>query len=264
MISRYPARSCAELFQADPDIPSGYYWIQTTGSGAARLWCNMELTCGPNNINGWTRVAFLNVSDSNTTTCLNDGFRLLTSSRGVRYCERLTGGYGCTEHIFPTNGINYNRVCGRVTGIQIGTVDGVERTADLQNIYSPYIDGISLTYGDPRQHIWSFIGYFSSRYPNCPCSNGSSSSTLDVVGQDFFCESGTNLESFAGYRVFDEDPLWDGMMCLSTEAPCCNGLPWFHKELVNTVSDNISFRVCCDQEKTDEDIAFTLVELYVQ
>ena len=260
MVSRYPALSCSELLQNNPNAPSGYYWLRSSrDGGSARVWCNMELTCGPN-VTGWARVAFLNLTD-NSTSCPNAGFQLLTSSGGVRYCERVTGGYGCNEHIFSSSGIGYNKVCGRVTGIQIGTADVFEGPT---NIDEPYVDGVSLTYGNPRQHIWTFIGYYSAIFNNCPCSSGSTTNILDFVGQDYFCESGTNENGFSGTRVFDEDPLWDGLMCTDTEVPCCTGPPWFYKPLTSSVSDDISFRLCSDQGEVDEEMAFTLIEIYVQ
>ena len=221
----------------------------------------MELACGPSNISGWARVAFLNLSDS-TSDCPNaQGFRLVTSTNGVRYCERVTEGYGCNEHIFPTNGLNYDRVCGRVTGVQIGTADVFQGPNDINE---PYVDGVSLTYGNPRQHIWTFVGYYSALFPECPCSTGSTRTPYDFIGQDYFCESGTNTENFNGTMVFDQDLLWDGQMCTNTEVPCCNGAPWFYKSLGITVSDDISFRLCSDQGGLDEEMGFTLVEIYVQ
>lgn len=258
MISRYPAASCAELLQLNRATPSGYYWLRATGGDATRVWCNMELTCGLN-IMGWARVAFLNLSDS-TTSCPSNT-ELSISSRSVRYCERSTTGPGCDEHIFPSNGIRYDKVCGRVTGIQIGTADMVQGSRDIDQ---PYVDGVSLTYGNPRQHIWTFIGSSSDINSNCPCSTGSTVTPLDFIGQDYFCESGTNEASISGTRVFDEDALWDGMMCTNTEVPCCNGPPWFYKQLANFISNDISFRLCSDQGGTNETTAFTLVEIYVQ
>ena len=259
MISRYPAASCAEVLNLNSSAMSGYYWLQTRSGGSSRMWCNMELTCGPD-ITGWARVAYLDLSNT-ASSCPNNRFTLLTSSRGVRYCERVTLGFGCDEHIYPTNGINYDKVCGRVTGIQIGTADVL---AQPRNINEPYVDGVSLTYGNPRQHIWTFIGYYSAIMNECPCSTGSTRTTFDFIGQDYFCESGTNTTGFSGTEVFDQDPLWDGLMCTNTEVPCCNGPPWFYKALTSRVSDDISFRLCSDQGDTDEEMGFTLIEIYVQ
>ena len=261
MTSRYPATNCAELLQTNPNTPSGFYWIQTTDSGSTRVWCNMELACGPRNITGWARVGLLNLSDS-AVDCPNvDRFRLQTSTNGVRYCERVIPGGGCEEHIFQTNGVNFNSVCGRVSGVQIGSADVFEGPNDIN---MPYVDGVSLTYGNPRQHIWTFVGYYSALFPRCPCSTGSTTTPFDFIGQDYFCESGTNTENFPGTMVFDQDLLWDGQMCTDTEVPCCNGAPWFYKSLGTTVSEDISFRLCSDQGGIDEEMGFTLVEIYVQ
>ena len=261
MTSRYPAMDCAELLQTNPSTKSGFYWIQVSGGIPIRVWCNMELVCGPSNITGWARVGFLNLSDS-TVDCPSR-FQEQTSTNGVRYCRRVEASSGCEEHIFQTNGLNFGRLCGRVTGIQIGTVDGFapERLDDINN---PYIDGVSLTYGNPRQHIWTFAGYYSAIYPECPCSNGSMRIPFDFIDQNYFCESGTNTDDFSETIVFDEDLLWDGKMCTNTEIPCCNGAPWFYRSLEATISENISFRLCSDQERMDEDMGFTLVEIYVQ
>ena len=260
VVSRYPAISCAELLQLNRATPSGYYWLRAADGNATRVWCNMELTCGPLNTTGWARVALLNLSEP-TTSCPRN-MVLLTSTRGVRYCEKgSTTAPGCDEHIFPSNGIRYDKVCGRVTGIQIGTADMFQGSRDIDQ---PYVDGVSLTYGSPRQHIWTFIGSSSDTNNNCPCSTGSRVTPLDFIGQDYFCESGTSEAGFSGTRVFDEDALWDGMMCTNTEVPCCRGPPWFYKPLMNSVSDDISFRLCSDQSGANETIAFTLVEIYVQ
>ena len=259
MTSRYPATDCAELLQTNPNTPSGFYWIQ---GSSTQVWCNMELACGPNSITGWARVGFLNLSDS-TVDCPNvDGFQLQTSTNGVRYCERVAAYSGCEEHIFQTDGLSFDRVCGRVTGIQIGTADVFQGPNDIN---MPYVDGVSLTYGnDPRQHLWTFIGYYSALYPECPCSTGSTRTPFDFIGQNYFCESGTNTENFPGTTVFDQDLLWDGQMCTNTEVPCCNGAPWFYRSLGKTVSEDISFRLCSDQGGMDEEMGFTLVEIYVQ
>lgn len=261
MTSRYPATDCAELLQTNPSTPSGFYWLRATGSGSTRVWCNMELACGPNSITGWARVGFLNLSD-NAIDCPNvDRFRLQTSTGGVRYCERVTAGSGCEEHIFQTNGLSFDRVCGRVTGIQIGTPDVFQGPNDIN---MAYVDGVSLTYGNPRQHLWTFVGSNTSAVSWCPCSTGSTTTPFDFIGQDYFCESGTNMQIVPGTTIFDQDLLWDGQMCTNTEVQCCSGLPWFYRSLGTTITEDISFRLCSDQGGTDEEVGFTLVEIYVQ
>ena len=77
---------------------------------------------------------------------------------------------------YPTFGLTYSRVCGRITAYQDGAPDALDRLVfyDYQ-IDAPYIDGISLTHGS-RQHIWSFVGSagemgnFMTNWV-CACSN---------------------------------------------------------------------------------------------
>ena len=53
--------------------------------------------------------------------------------------------------------------------------------------------GQQLTYGSPRQHIWSFAGGFNENNPKCPCSSNSGSCAISsIIGNDYFCESGTS------------------------------------------------------------------------
>ena len=134
------------------------------------------------------------------------------------------------------------------------------------------MDGISLTRGYPRKHIWTFISGLQENFifaPNgedeCPCSTGSSQTLPSFVGNDYFCESGC-----PGYHQFNtlyfHDRLWNGQQCGVIEGGCCRapGLPWFHKTLSSPSSDYIELRVCCDQGTADEDVPVELYEIYVK
>ena len=75
-----------------------------------------------------------------------------------------------------------------------------------------------------------------------------------------------NLSESVEQGIFyPNDPLWDGQGCgrLNT---CCsfNSPPWFMKELSSSTSDDIEMRLCADEARTDEDVNFELLELYVQ
>ena len=76
----------------------------------------MEELCGSGG--GWTRLAYLDMTDS-TENCPS-GFKLYQSG-GVRACGRPTSSGGsCVSVQFPSNGISYSQVCGRVVGYQYG------------------------------------------------------------------------------------------------------------------------------------------------
>ena len=51
--------------------------------------------------------------------------------------------------------IPYSKVCGMVAGYQKGTTDGYHTFKSVIN--GPYFNGVSITYGLPQKHIWSFI-----------------------------------------------------------------------------------------------------------
>ena len=62
-----------------------------------------------------------------------------------------------------------------------------------------YVDGVSLTHGQPRRHIWTYstaVQSFPSirqRGLTCPCfSNNDDYPSPPFVGQDYYCESGNN------------------------------------------------------------------------
>ena len=66
----------------------------------------------------------------------------------------------------------YTQVCGRMTGYPYATIDGIVRGwgephTPGNEINGPYLDGVSVTYGTPRQHIWSF---FCGRYEGLCCN----------------------------------------------------------------------------------------------
>ena len=53
----------------------------------------------------------------------------------------------------------YQRVCGRARGYQKGTPDGF-RSGSVNDIY---VDGLSITHGSPRQHIWTYVAGHTDR-----------------------------------------------------------------------------------------------------
>ena len=233
----------------------------------------MEKLCS--SVGGWTRIAYLDMSDS-TEEC-PPGFRLYQSG-GVRACgKQSSNGPGCQSVKFPSYGINYSQVCGRVVGCQYGTPDAVDHTLGTghNDINSHYVDGISLTRGSPRQHVWTFMAglieaslYSDGRY-NCPCSQGSlqNSTMPSFIGNDYFCESGnpSTNRKIDGSTFYTADPLWDGKGCGSLEQSCCQapGLPWFHKALNSATTDYLEMRVCGDHE-TDEDVPVNYYEIYIK
>ena len=257
--------SCKEIKERQPLSPSGVYLLANTtiGGSTYTAYCNMEELCGSG---GWTRLAYLDMSDA-TVNCPS-GFRLYQSG-GVRACGRVSSSGGCASVQFPSNGISYSQICGRVTGYQYGHTDGLHSS---RGIDSSYLEGISITRGSPRQHVWTLIsGYsqLSTSSNSCPCNNGSSQSVQSFIGNNYFCESGNPSSSTSTNRLYTSDPLWDGQGCGSRESPCCNvpGIPWFHRDYGSTTTtDYIELRVCADNGSygNEEDSPVSYYEIYVK
>ena len=59
-----------------------------------------------------------------------------------------------------------------------------------------YVDGVNLTYGSPRYHIWTFANALDeagagNNASRCSCTDSSRPSTPPpFIGNDYFCETG--------------------------------------------------------------------------
>ena len=274
--------SCQEIKRKQPNSPSGEYLLTVNGSKTKHVYCHMEELCGSGG--GWTRLAYLNMTDS-TENCPS-GFRLYQSG-GVRACGRAyNNDYSCQSVQFPSNGISYSQVCGRVVGYQFGSTDAVQHgewrnpqqyiggTDPKHNdINSVYVDGVSITRGSPRQHVWTLMAGLTGSsnlwggLHNCPCSPGSQQGphVQSFINNNYYCESGADTSW--SYKLYTSDPLWDSNGCGTLETACCSapGLPWFHRDYGNTTTtDYLELRVCGDQETDDEDTPVSFYEIYVK
>ena len=255
--------SCKEIKERRPLSRSGYYILVDVNNATYIAYCNMGTLCGSGG--GWTRLAYLDMTDA-TQNCPS-GFRLHQSG-GVRACGRPNQGAGCTSSVqFPSNGISYSQICGRVTGYQFGGPDAIH--SQVTNVNSTYLDGVSITRGSSRQHVWSLMAapwqQHNGAY-SCPCSAGSMRQVSSFIGSHYFCESG-NPNSNVVFALYTSDPLWDGQGCGSLESPCCNvpGIPWFHRDYgtAGVSSDYIELRVCSNEGIDDEDTPVSDIEIYV-
>ena len=246
--------------------------ISSTSQSVRAILSTLALSLGPQCGHGrWTRVAYLNMSDP-LQQCPT-AWRLY-SANGVRACGRrpVTTG-GCYSQNYTIQQ-SYQRVCGQIIGYQIGSTNVFENRQ--LSINEPYVDGVSVTYGEPRKHIWTFAGGLSETivadFPtlSCPCAlNGTGIQLQEpptFVGNHYFCESGNPLNTFENTNVFryTDDPLWDGERC---EGQCCatpDSPPWFSIMLPDVTSEKIEVRICANQETANEDIAIGLLQIYVQ
>ena len=223
----------------------------------------------------WRRVAYLNMSDP-TQTC-PPAWELITTPR--RSCARPSnaGSWSCYSAMFPVEGIQYSEVCGRIIGYQKGQPGAflLDNLNQPQTIDSSYIDGVSLTHGSPRQHVWTFANALDE-YPHgvfynqkCPCSNTSETRPINIpsyVGNDYFCETGVPPgQAYSDITFYADDPLWDGQGCGPTSTCCTfNNPPWFCKQLPQSTNADLEVRLCSTNPVFHENTPVELIEIYTK
>ena len=224
-----------------------------------------------NDPTGWTQIAFINMTDTSYQCPSN--FREITTPR--RVCGRRSTTIGsCDGVTFSVNGARYNQVCGRIIAYQIGTPAAFhEHFSQGTGIESFYLEGISITHGSPRQHVWSFAATPGESYSTssgdpslCPCSNSAVTySTPTFVGNDYFCETGTTMPCCPKGMFFADDPLFDGQGC-GASSSCCtyNTPPWFCRSLPQSTTDDLEVRICSDMGTSQDDVPFEILEMYIK
>lgn len=274
----------AELFAAQDTLPLLYSPTSREGDGSTcpldgratiinetregirtLIQESLSLFCDVNF--GWRRVAFLNMSDQDEQ-CPSP-WREYTSAR---VCGRPTSsGPSCSSVSYTNSGGQYSFVCGRIIGYAFDSPDAFRPGRDIDAIYA---DGVSVTHGQPRQHIWSFVAGLDEdntaiAASNCPCDNPDNEQNVpSFVGNNYFCETGNpGVWSGRNAILYVNDPLWDAEGC-GPNSQCCsfNSPPWFIAELPSPTTDDIEVRICADDADgtADEDTPIELMELYVK
>ena len=260
--------SCKDIKAVQPNSPTGYYHVNSR-----IIYCNMDTLCNVNG--GWTRIGYLDMTQP-THSCPSS---LTLYEEGVyRVCRRPTNTPSCSPIILQNNGISYSQICGKVTAYQYRAPDAVSNVSNnrIYDINSYYLDGISITRGSPRQHVWSLmVGLFENAadrfnwdigWAICPCATGSTQSVQSFIGNNYFCESGNPTMTIEN-KIYSNDVLWDGENCGPNEGSCCSapGQPWFHRNYgINTTTDYIELRMCGDDGWEDEDAMLSKYEIYIK
>ena len=267
----YTGSSCEHIYYNNPenDDKSGYYHINES----QWMYCNMTaITANDDFITtcagvggGWRRIANINISTGDD--CPGQ-WRIATQS-GVNFCRVASDDFDtCSSANFTTNGISYQRVCGRARGYQKGDTIAFYGSPRIlgKTIDVAYASGLSITHSsNPRQHIWTFATgrseRLNSRY-SCPCYFIAALDPPSYVGSHYYCESASTYQSdWDGY--YFNDTLWDGAGCEDT---CCDDTtqPWFYCQLNQTTQDDIEARICVHGRFSIRSTLIDQLELYIQ
>ena len=214
---------------------------------------------------GWKRIVNINISAGDD--CPGE-WRKATQS-GVSFCRVASDqNYVCSSANFSTNGISYQRVCGRARGYQKGDTVAFHgsQSSFSRTIDEDYVDGLSITHSsNPRKHSWTYASGRGERYFNvwnCPCSVYGGYNPSSFVGSNYYCESGSEYSGGSSTYYFN-DALWDGAGCIDR---CCDGAtqPWFHRQLNQTIQDDIEARICAHGTFSSRSTLIDELELYIQ
>ena len=262
--------SCADI---PPICDSGMRYIMTSDGKEEQVYCE---TNPPFDSQTWMRLAALNMEDMDQT-CPGQWSESTDPDHNIRACGRSRTEEQVASATFSTTGISYSRVCGRITAYQFGATEAftTDQTATLSD---PYVDGVSITYGDYSQHIWTFAAARSqgdgSSDAVCPCTNPTMHQSASIyvpsfVGGDYFCETGVHDSEAHDSTFYPDHPLWDGQGCYNSST-CCefNSPPWFCRNLSDPTTEDIEVRImnfASEGQKLDgEDTIVQTFHLYVQ
>ena len=150
---------------------------------------------------------------------------------------------------------------------------GITGRSSSEPLSGNYVDGVSITYGTPPNHLWTYAaglsedGGFNVNL-GCPCNtNGVPGNIPIYVGSNYYCEAGVSGNPVANPPGWiTDDPLWDGMLCRGTEGPCCTStsLPWFNRNMLNHTVGSILIRVCLDESSDNDNIGLERAEIYIK
>ena len=205
-------------------------------------YCDFNRTLGGNST-GWMRVAKLGADNCPV------GFSRKIFKNMSLACSVSQDSAMCHEISVPVYKMRYTQITGRVHGYQKGSLDcfneiivsGVGRLSSNSDIYSNYLDGVSIT--SNGEHVWFFAaGCKCNSVPNKP----------NFVGDHFTADGLTVIRNY----IINPNLLWKFQKCNTMSN-------WFHRILPITNSD-ITIQVCQDQSLDDEEIAIAEIEIYIQ
>ena len=265
-----PATSCKEIHDCDPNAASGYYWVNTT-TGPLQVYCQMDTNNCGNITGGWMRAAYIDMTDVSNSCPQGLNY---TDASSTRMCTRSHNGQfdACSSVTFPTYGIPYTKICGRARGYQFGNTLAFNRYRFVgETIDNAYASGLSVTYGSPRNHIWTFAAGRSKNSQfshngccSCPCAAPSPGPAAPPpVGDNYFCESGNPLHDFSQRHWYLDDPLWDSNDCGIGSTCCDRGGPWFATTLGQEVRDDVEVRLCNHYYLDVENVGVDQLEIFI-
>ena len=265
----FPAENCQEILKYNRNASNRWYWIQNSRNGYTQsMYCHYSghSNCGAG---VWMRAGYFDMRGFGTK-CPPPLHKLTQGNRN--YCTR--NGQGCSSIHFGSLGKNYSAICGHVIAYHYGNMNAFR--PGKQSINDAYADGILITRGYPKQHVWTYTigdnaanpsGSYNTQKDVCPCARSHAVQPPSFVQSDYYCDSSNGGKSDTPNGHLFPKPLWNGQgpSCF-TGSTCCSspGQPWFKKTLPQPTTDDIELRWCGSEELGREATATELVEIFLR
>ena len=213
--------------------------------------CSHRCKCGPGN---WVKIGSVNPLDS-----CPSGFTS-TNIGGAQVCWKSSK--GCTSFSFKPKQ-HYRAVCGAAAAYTYGSPDAFGYIhSSSETIDQAYVDGISITHGHPRQHLFTYAA--TVVWTSCPCKGGKSGPAF--VGNNSYCGDQVLAPGQRWRRQwYPNTILWHAAS--NCAAPKCQNdfCPWFSVETAKGATSNpVEVCSCQDQVYRDEAIGIAHLEIYVR
>jgi hypothetical protein len=211
---------------------------------------------------GWLKLVDFNLETNSEEPCPGSWVKEIDS--GIPHCRLSSPSEDkCQSASFSNNSLTYSQVCGRIKGYQIGRTSAFSPSSS--SIDENYLDGVSITRGSPREHVWSFGSGFSSSSDvtvafRCTCDGGPSNAP-SFVNSNNFCESGASGNP-VNEIFYDANPLWDAEGC-PEGSQCCSKGRYFFTTLSGATCDPLEVRICSNDVGAIN-IGVSIIELYVK
>ena len=145
--------SCLDVKQRCPQCKNGVYEIGTDSNNVKFAYCALENSTYCNVTGPWVKLASWNISEAGSFC--PSGLQLFADGTVSSCGIQNETSPSCQSLPLFSSPVPYTQVCGRMRGYQKGSTDAFwDRLSS--SIDGPYVDGVSITRGSPRQHIWTY------------------------------------------------------------------------------------------------------------
>ena len=77
------------------------------------------------------------------------------AANNIRMCRSPSDTAGCYSTTLSVNGTSYRKMRGKLKGYQKYSTNGFTDDKNT-SINAAYVDGVSITIGKPRRHMWTY------------------------------------------------------------------------------------------------------------